>query len=397
MKVLHVVPSLGSIYGGPSVSVINLAKALGEIGLDVDIITTNVNGQDTLDVPLETWVQHEHLRIQYFSCWHFKDYKISNTMSAWLYQNIDSYDIVNTHAIFSVTNAAAYRACQRRNIPYVIHPHGMLEGWALNYKSWKKRPYYSFIEKSAIARASMIRVLAKAEADSLKELNLGSPLTLIPNGVEKSEFIQMPDRQEFDHTFPETNGKRLILFLGRIDPKKGLDLLAEAFSQINQRFSDTHLVIAGPDNTGFRAVAESYFAKFNCLAAVTFTGMLEGSLKYSALSAATLYTAPSYSEGFSMSVLEGMAAGLPCVITTGCNFPEAAEASAAYVVPIQAAAIAEACMYCLSDPGAAEMTGQRARKLIFDHYSWNAIAQKMLAAYKSILEEKTLVTASSCH
>jgi glycosyltransferase involved in cell wall biosynthesis len=389
MKILHVVPAIGSIYGGPSISVLSLASSMGRTGIEVDIVTTNVNGTQTLDVPLKTWLQGEHYRIQYFPCWYLNDYKISSAMARWLSHHVRDYDLVNTHAIFSYNTLPAYRACQRQNIPYIIHPHGMLDGWALNYKSWKKTPYYNLIEKPAIAQASAIRVLAQTEVENLQQLNLKTPLAQIPNGIWQSDFVQMPDRQEFDRSFPETNGKTLILFLGRIDPKKGLDLLAQAFAQIRQQFPHTHLVLAGPDNIGFQATAESYFAAVNCLDAVTFTGMLTGSLKYSALAAATIYTAPSYSEGFSMSVLEGMAAGLPCVITTGCNFPEAAAAGVAHIVEINAEAIAKALIDCLADPFAAQAMGQRAREFVFDQYSWEAIAQQMKAVYEQILNRET--------
>lgn len=386
MKILHVIPAIGSIYGGSSSSVLNLSMAMGQIGVEVDIITTNVNGTQILDVPLKTWLQEKHYRIQYFPCWYLKDYKISADMAGWISRHVCEYDVVNTHAIFSPSIFPIYRACHRHGIPYIIHPHGMLTSWALNYKSWKKTPYYNLIEKPAIAQASRIRVLAQSEADCLKQLNPLAPLALVPNGIWKSDFTKMPDRQEFDQAFPETNGKTLILFLGRIDPKKGLDLLAKAFERIRQQFPNAHLVLAGPDNIGFKPTAESYFAEVGCLDVVTFTGMLTGSLKYSALAAATVYTAPSYSEGFSMSVLEGMACRLPCVITTGCNFPEAAAANAAHVVAIDAEAISKALIYCLRDPSAARDMGQRARKLVFEKYSWEAIAQQMKTTYETILQ-----------
>ena len=119
----------------------------------------------------------------------------------------------------------------------------------------------------------------------------------------------------------------MVLGLGRIDPKKGLDLLAKAFTKAHQVFPDTQLIVAGQDNTGFLPIAQNYFEEAGCSSAVKFTGMLTGEIKYAALAAANIYVAPSYSEGFSMSVLEGMASGLPCVITTGCNFPEASEVS----------------------------------------------------------------------
>ncbi|NEO04037.1 MAG: glycosyltransferase, partial [Moorea sp. SIO3I7] len=123
---------------------------------------------------------------------------------------------------------------------------------------------------------------------------------------------------------------------------------------------------------------------------VTFTGMLTGSLKYAALAAASIYVAPSYSEGFSMSVLEGMASGLPCVITTGCNFPEAATANVAHVVDIDAEAIANALNQCLQFPQQAKEMGTRARQLIFEQYTWDSIAKKMIQVYTAIIQNKPI-------
>ncbi|NEQ84896.1 MAG: glycosyltransferase, partial [Moorea sp. SIO2I5] len=143
-----------------------------------------------------------------------------------------------------------------------------------------------------------------------------------------------------------------------------------------------------PDNIGFLPTAKDYFANAGCLDAVTFTGMLTGSLKYAALAAASIYVAPSYSEGFSMSVLEGMASGLPCVITTGCNFPEAAKADAAYVVDIDAEAIANALTQCLQFPQQAKEMGIRARQLIFEQYTWKRIAANLIDIYQAILHQK---------
>ncbi|HZG39964.1 MAG TPA: glycosyltransferase, partial [Nodosilinea sp.] len=134
-----------------------------------------------------------------------------------------------------------------------------------------------------------------------------------------------------------------------------------------------------------------------CPDAVTFTGMLTGELKYSALAAVNLYVAPSYSEGFSMSVLEAMASGLPCVITTGCNFPDAARANAAKVVDIQADAIAKALIECLSDPLAAKTMGDRARHLVLNHYTWDRVAAQLIEVYTAILEKKSANGPPSYH
>ena len=386
MRVLHVIPSVGLTYGGSSIAVLNLSRSLAQRGVDVDIVTTNVDGSQILDVPLQTWIEEENYRIKYFSCIYLKDYKISISMSQWLFKYVKDYDLVNTHSIFSSSIFPAYQACQIHHVPYVIHPHGMLESWALTYKKWKKAPYYALIEKPAIQRASTIRVLVSQEAESIKTLKLTVPLATVPNGIWEQDFTKLSDPEIFYQNFPETRHKTLILFLGRIDPKKGLDLLAPALAKVRSQFPHIHLIVAGPDNTGFLPTAKSYFADTDCLDAVTFTGMLIGNLKAAALAASDLYVAPSYSEGFSMSVLEGMASSLPCVITTGCNFPEATNAQAAHVVGMTSDAIANALLRCLNHPDEAKAMGDRARQFILENYTWDKIAVQMKQVYIDILK-----------
>jgi glycosyltransferase involved in cell wall biosynthesis len=388
MKILNVVFGIAPVYGGSVISIASLAQALGQRGHQVDIVTTNANGRDRLDVPIATWVNQDDYRIQYFPYLPVRNYIFSPQLARWLTNNIHHYDIVNTNGIFAPIIIAAYQACQRDRVPYVINPHGMLDGWAMNYKRWKKLPYYNAIEKPALERAAMIRVLAQAELQNISNLQLATPTALIPNGIWRSEFQRSGNAELFYQNFPETRNKPLILFLGRIDPKKGLDLLATALADVRKTFPNAHLVVAGPDLMRFRPQAVADFAAAGCLDAVTFTGMLTGELKQAALSAANVYTAPSYSEGFSMSVLEGMASGLPCVITTGCNFPEAADAAAAYVVDINAQAIAQALSDCLRDPAAAQAMGDRARKFVFEHYSWESIAKQTIGVYESIVTRR---------
>ncbi|BAQ60092.1 glycosyltransferase [Geminocystis sp. NIES-3708] len=388
MKILVVIPSVGSVYGGPSKSVVELTKAIGIQGIEVDIVTTTANGDHQLDVPLLTWIRENEYRIQYFPYISQGDYKFSFKLTKWLYAHVKDYNLVHTNAIFSLTNIPAYWACQKYNIPYLITPRGMLQSWALSYKAGKKKIYYSLLEKPAINRSNGIQILATAEKDEVQALNLKPPLFIIPNGVNKENFENLPSSSLFLEQFPEAKNKQLILFLGRIDPKKGLDLLAPAFANVHQKFSNIHLIIAGPDNVGYLTTAKKYFQDLDCLSAVTFTGILTGEIKYSALSAANIYVAPSYSEGFSMSILEGMASGLPCIFTTGCNFPEAGEANAAYVVDINSGSIEKALITCLENPEEAKKMGDRAKEFIFDNYTWDKIAKKLIKVYQKIINER---------
>lgn len=383
MRVLIFTPYMGAYYGGIPKAVHELSTTIGSQGVAVDLITSDANNMEKLTVPLNQWIQEKHYRIRYFSCWHRQDFVMSWSLISWLFNHVSDYDLVHTNTVFAPIVLFVQWICQLRQVPYVMTPHGMLEPWALLYKGWKKRIYYQLFEKKALQHASFIQVIANSEAKHIKALGFHR-LVVASNGIHRQEFKDELNPELFYQKFPKTRDKTLILFLGRIDPKKGLDLLAPAFAKIYNKFSHTHLVIAGPDTSGFLQQAKNYFTQTGCIDAVTFTGMVTGELKHAALAAANLYVAPSYSEGFSMSVLEGMASGLPCIITTGCNFPEAAVANVAHIVDINTDAIADALINCLNYPQQAKAMGTRAHEFILQNYTWDCAAEKLVQAYGNI-------------
>ncbi|MGF1934426.1 MAG: glycosyltransferase [Nostoc sp. ChiQUE02] len=389
MKILFIAPYIGATYGGTSKIVTELVEAIARLGVTVDLVTTHANGSNNLDVPLNEWISEKSYRVQYFNCWYRDDFIISYSLINWLFKNVNNYDIVHSQTVFAPMISVAHSICKYFQIPYIVTPHGMLEPWALSYKAWKKRIYYKVFENPGIENSSAIQATSSFELENINSLKFQNTV-FVPNGIHRQEFERLPNPEIFYQQFPETRGKTLILFLGRIDPKKGLDLLAPAFAKVHNQFPHTHLVVAGPDNIGFMDKAQNYFLQAGCLDAVTFTGMVSGALKYAALAAANFYVAPSYSEGFSISILEGMASGLPCIITTGCNFPEAAKAEAAHVVEINVNAIANALIECLSNPQQATEMGDRAREFIFQNYTWDRAADKLIQVYKSVIDKKPL-------
>ncbi|NJO46143.1 MAG: glycosyltransferase [Oscillatoriales cyanobacterium RM2_1_1] len=386
MNILFVIPYLASVYGGPVKVVQELSQSLAEAGLSVDVITSNANGLSKLDFPTSQWVDQSQYRVQYFNCWHQNDFIFSPSLLSWLLIHVRNYDIVHIHNIFAPMMLVAQGICQMRQVPYLVTPHGMLEPWALAYKSGKKQYYYQFLEQPALQKASKIHVLNSTEAKNIQALGFEHTV-IIPNGIHRSEFEVLPNPDYFLEQFPEVREKTLILFLGRIDPKKGLDLLATAFGEIHRQFSQCHLIIAGPDSIGFLPTVQGYFEQANCLNSVTFTGMLNGTLKLSALAAADLYIAPSYSEGFSMSILEGMASQLPCIITQECNFPEAAEAKVAKVVKAEAKALEKALGECLTNLPEAKKMGRRAYQFVLENYTWEQAAQKLILVYQLVAKQ----------
>lgn len=381
-----VTPYVGLTYGGIAKVVVELVQSLSHVGIQVDVVTTDANDHDTLPVACNTWHQQQGYRIQYFSCWNSSDLILSLPLVRWLSQHLKAYDIVHTHTLFSPIISLTQWLCDFYSIPYIITPHGMLEPWALNNKTFKKKLYFHIFEKHALAHAKAIHTISTAEKIQVAKLKSAQAF-LVPNGLSPEAYQALPVSDLFFQKYPHIKKNRIILFLGRIDPKKGLDMLASAFAKVHRDYPDTHLVVAGPDSINYLPTVKEYFFCGGCISSVTFTGMLSGDLKLSALSAASIYVSPSYSEGFSMSVLEGMAAGLPCVLTKGCNFPEAGIANAATIVEMDATSIAQGLTQHLANPEQAVLMGIRAREFIFQNYTWESSARKLKDLYAKVTRE----------
>ena len=389
LKALVIIPALSPIYGGPSTCAIDLADALGRRGLKVDLVTTNAAGPHNLRVKFDQWLVESTYRLRYFRRWGRFEVKLSPGLMTWLFRHVTDYDIVHGMSVFNFPAYIYCEACRWRDVPYIIHPQGMFEPWAMSNKGWKKRIYFRWLKKPQLQRANVIHCLTRHEAESIAALGVTTPKVIVPNGINFESMIN-GDANAFLLRYPELANKTRLLFLHRVDPKKGLDILAKSFARLRNRFPNTHLIISGPDPTGYWSTASRFFESAGCAAAVTYTGIVTGQDKADALAAADIFVAPSYSEGFSMSVLEAMAAGLPSVITTGCNFPEVAEAKVALEVPIDATAFAEALASLIENLPAAREMGQRARTFIFQNYTWDQAARKTHEVYAAILNHQPM-------
>jgi glycosyltransferase involved in cell wall biosynthesis len=295
---------------------------------------------------------------------------------------VSSSDLVHVHGLWRQHSLAAAHAARRHGKPYLVSAHGMLEPWALGHKGWKKRLYGALVERSNLRRAACLRALTRQEVSDYRRYGIALPAAVVPNGVDL-EPPGAPDA--FLDAWPGLRGQRMVLFLGRLHPKKGLDVLLRAWAAAPQAPAG-HLVIAGPDFGGTRAGSEALAAELGLRHSVTFTGQLAGSLKRAALAAAHAFVLPSFSEGLSMAVLEALAAGVPVVASPGCNLPEIAAEGCGWVVEAAprplAAALAEALSLSAGDRAA---VGARARGLAERRFSWPAVAAQMAAVYDWVL------------
>lgn len=296
-----------------------------------------------------------------------------------LYERIRSSTGVHIHGIWEAHCMAAAEMARSSKRPYMISAHGMLEQWALDHKRFKKALYAALFERRRLQRAVCLRALSADEVNDYRRLGLTNPVVVIPNSVDPPVGI---GAKLFLEAHPELVGKRIALYLGRLHPKKGLPLLLQAWSRKAQKGEDLHLVIAGPDSEDTRAVLETMTDELNLRSSVTFTGMLTGEYKWSALAAAKLFILPSYSEGFSVAVLEALAMGVPAIVTGPCHIPEVSIHGCGWVVSPEVGQLEGALneFLALSRDDAARL-GERGRRLARQRFHPSVIGKQMAQVY----------------
>ena len=381
MNILHITPSMSPQWGGPVAVVSQLIPALSEQGIHCEIATTRGHrvGDDPVSPPrTPIHVFGAQLPAQLWTAY-------STDLARFLRENISGFHLVHVHEIWHHDGYAAFRAARKNRVPFILTPHGELSEWSMRHKAWKKRIYTTLILDRILRNADAIHAITQAEKDRIATLGYDTPVTVAPNAIDPAPFDNLPDPTGFLDRFPALSGKRIILFLGRLNPTKGLDILARGFGDIARRFPDAVLLMVGPDEEGGRQGMESILRSEGVLDRAVFTGMLTGEDKLAALSSADVFTLPSYSEGFSIAILEAMAARLPVVITEGCNFPEAAEHGAGFVVEPRETAVAEAIGALLSDDDLRARMGENGGNLVAERYTWQATASTIADLYGSLV------------
>ena len=395
MRVLHVIPALGLAYAGPANAVLGLAKSLVKAGVNVHIAAANGEDKNRVNIPLGVPRENHGVCTYYFPQPFQTSYAFSWPLTSWLRRNLRKYDLVHINSLFAYPTFVASRIAIRHQCPYVVSPHGMLEPWALQYKAWKKSPYLRFVEGTTLRKAAAIQALTLEEADYFRTLNIGAPTFVLPNGVNSDEFSPILGREAFEDRYPLTRGKSIILFLGRIDPKKGLDLLVAAFGKIAHKGlrGRVCLVIAGPDLVGYQNTIEHLIHKEGLYGDVLFTGGLYGDARLAALSAADIFVLPSRSEGFSVAVLEALACGCPVILTEACNFPRVKEVRAGEIISLDVQELTQSLLRLLSDKALRALMGAQGRELVQNEFSWQAIGNKMSQIYQDIFNRDKTSTA----
>jgi glycosyltransferase involved in cell wall biosynthesis len=399
IKLLHVSPSYYPAiqFGGPIQSVHLLNKSLVSKGMHVDVITTNAGLESNTLYSSQDWLQLDGVRVKYFSYYGYVHYNFSIPLFRYLKSVVKDYDLVHITAVWNFPVWAASYACRRANIPYVLSPRGTIYPQTVALQSsFLKKLYYQLLAKKCLEQAKAIHYTATDEQEKVSQyLRLATPSFVIPNGVNFEAFASLEEIAPFFSYFPELRGKSYILFLSRIHIKKGLDLLVEAFAEVNKLFPEVVLVIAGPDNDGYGKEVKKQLIRKGILTNVLFTGMLSGDVKLSAYQNAELFVLPSYSENFGMSVVEAMACGTPVVISDQVGIArEIKHRQAGIVVPVQSSKVADAVITLLQNPAKRMEVGRNGLQMVKEYFDIDTVSENMASRYRHILSGETLARKS---
>lgn len=388
MKILQVIPSLAPAFGGPTNAILGLSSALVRQGQEVTIFTTDADVKGRLDVPLGIPIDIRNVKVFYFPVQYPRHYKFSLPLAKALKKYIPDFDIVHIHSLFQFSTLAASYYCRKYNKPYIIRPLGHLDTFVLKRHFLCKKLYLQLLELRNLNRASALHFTTEEELRLTKILGLKTKSIVVGLGVDLDVFRSLPPYGTFRSKYPELKEKKILLFLSRINFKKGLDILVKAFANLARERDDIYLVIAGPDNEGYGKKVKGWLDKERTLNRVIFTGMLLGKDKLAVLRDSDVFVLPSYSENFGMSTVEAMACGIPVVISDKVGISnEIKENKAGVVVYTNVDSLYNGINLLLNNPVLRTELITHGRRLIEDHYDINKVADAMIKVYEEVLKK----------
>jgi glycosyltransferase involved in cell wall biosynthesis len=369
VKILHVVPTYlpARRYGGPIVAVHGLCRALAERGHEVHVFTTNVDGDDTLDVPVGTPVLMDGVHVHYFTS-SFPRVYWSPSMRDALRREIATFDLVHIHAVYLWTGVAAARAAHKAGIPYVISPRGMLVPELIRRKSrLVKTAWLHVLERRGFRHAAGIHFTSALEQQEAARVGLPLPSPfVVPNGID---LEHRPDVPRDDHT---------LVFLGRVNWKKGLDSVIAALPSL----PGVQLVIAGNDEEGLTPQLSAMAAKLGAGDRVMFVGPVYGPKKFELLARATLFVLHSRSENFGNAVLEALMMETPVVLSAEVGLADDVVRAGAGVIGL------DSVEGLLRDPAQRAEMGKNGRALVEQRFAWTRVAEEMETAYECSIRSR---------
>jgi glycosyltransferase involved in cell wall biosynthesis len=377
-RALHVIPAVAARYGGPSVAAFEMCRALAAERIDTMLVTTDADGQGRLPVPIGEVTETSGVPTIYFRRRGSESYKWAQGLANWVTAHIREFDLVHVHAVFSYASMTAARIALAAGVPFIVRPLGTLDPWSLARHRWRKRALLELGLQRALAGASAIHYTSLGEQQLAEAAQPWLPRgVVVPLGIEEAFFADGAGENS-EHPY--------VLALGRLDGKKGLNVLIRAFHDAWHRgHSEWRLVIAGDGDPRTVRALKALAASGPAASRIVFPGWVDGARRETWVRRASLFALPSAQENFGLALGEAMASGVPVLVTPGVNLaPDIASAGAGWVVERAQPALAAGLGQALQDRAERLRRGAAARRFA-ERFRWSAIARALTALYVDVL------------
>ena len=382
MKILHVIPRLDPEAGGPTTVALGLVRALNQIaGVQAEIVTIRGQDHERLPLPSEGHSTTHHSVPVWFmpaSRLRLRSFMPSLAFYRWMRRNIDAFDVLHLHYLFSFTTLVAGFLAVRRGKPFVVRPLGQLAYWSLQQRKWLKKLWASCVDRPLLRRAVFVHATSEQERNDIRAFGVTTPVVLLPPGVEVP-----PDQRR-------AREATTILFLGRLHPKKRPELALEMLPILIGMGVDARLVVAGRGDQVFERELRERAERPDLLGRVSFVGFVDGDEKWEHLRTAGVFVLPSQAENFGVAVAEAVAAGCPVVLTREVDIATMLETSgAALIAEPTPAAFAESVARIVRDPDRAVTMGLAGREFAAKEWSWTNVAVRLAEKYSEVLATRS--------
>lgn len=388
MKILHVIPSVSPLRGGPSFVIRSITQGLVHRGHDIHVVTTDDAGPHSrsglIGVSVEEGITYHYFRRD------LAPYTISVSLAQWLWRNVSTFDILHIHAVYSFPSDIAAAIALTQSVPYIIRPLGILSHWGMqNRRPLLKKLFYRTCLHTLLFQAAAIHYTSQQEL-SEAELTTG----IATRGVVIPNPVELPTRAHlqglFRRSLPGLGSRPFLLFLSRIDRKKGLDLLIPALSIVIRSFPNLMLVIAGDGEPDYLSELKSLVASHRLQKHIIWSGFLDGDRKTAAFCEASAFVLSSHSENFGVAPVEAMALGVPIIITDAVGIHgDVTLHSAGIVVKRKVEPLAVAITDLLQNSTLRLHLATNAREMVRTKYSLDAVCAKLEGLYSTVASAPT--------
>ncbi|CAM3050261.1 glycosyltransferase [Moritella viscosa] len=382
MQLKSIIENISDEYGGPANSLPNFLEAIrSELGVE-SVIYSTINSIkdknefiDRFSIP---WVRCKLNGMDKL--------KYSKEMKSRLLSTLTDGDVLFSNNLWNYPAFLAAKLSQEKKVPHIVSIRGTLYPWSLAQGKLRKKLAWLLFQKKSLQQANLIHVTCADEYKAVRELNITSPIAIVPHGINYDDYQDLPNKINAIEHLRLNNNKKYVLFMSRLHKKKGLDILLEIWPEVAKDFPNWCLLIVGPDYSNYNENIAELAVENGTEDNIKVFGMLSGYDKKCVLASSEFFILPSYTENFGVVIGEALAAGLPSITTTGTPWSEINTHNCGKYITLSRENVLQSLQEMMTlDKHSLDVMSNNSKLLIKNNYSWSAQAIKFGKALDFVL------------